>query len=205
MGNGWTQSPTPPRGAVSGVARPSPLLNAAQAPYAGEEARRSAVVESPYPQRRPRAGSAGGRPEVESAAKRRRRHARACEEEKRRPKRKVALQPVPPAPPLRVPAAREFSLTSPIAIYSGNFGVPRRSAPLARGFGPSPGHAEFLAAIGLHRAVAALTRPAARPPSPVPRRPTRTATRSRPPTSGAMTTSGGSTAWCAPTSRSWSA
>ena len=119
-------------------------------------------MESPYPQRRPRAGSAGGRPEVESAAKRRRRHARACvKKRKRRPKRKVPLQPVPPAPtPPGPPAPAEFSLSSPVAVYSGNFGVREAERLLWRaGFGPSPGHAEFLATIGLHRAVAALTRP----------------------------------------------
>jgi len=122
----------------------------------------SALVESPYPQRRPRAGSAGGRPEVESAAKRRRRHARACvKKKKRRPKRKAPLQPVPPppAPPAPAPPA-EFLLTSPVAIHSGSFGVREAERLLWRaGFGPSPGHAEALAAMGLHRAVAALTRP----------------------------------------------
>ena len=98
---------------------------------------------------------------MESAAKRRRRHARSCVRKKKRPKRKVPLQPVPPAPtpPAPDPPA-EFSLTSPVAIYSGSFGVREAERLLWRaGFGPSPGHAEALAAMGLHRAVAALTRP----------------------------------------------
>ena len=98
---------------------------------------------------------------MESAAKRRRRHARSCVRKKKRPKRKVPLQPVPPAPtpPAPDPPA-EFRLTSPVAIYSGNFGVREAERLLWRaGFGPSPGHAEALAAMGLHRAVAALTRP----------------------------------------------
>ena len=46
-------------------------------------------------------------------------------------------------------------------MYSGPFG-PRQAERLLwrAGFGPSPGHAEALAAMGLHGAVAALTRPA---------------------------------------------
>jgi uncharacterized protein (DUF1800 family) len=51
-------------------------------------------------------------------------------------------------------------LTSPVAIYTGGFGVRQAERLLWRaGFGPSPGHAEFLASAGLHNAVAALTRP----------------------------------------------
>jgi uncharacterized protein (DUF1800 family) len=67
------------------------------------------------------------------------------------------LQPVPP-PPFSPPG---FQLTSPIAVYSGEFGLRQAERLLWRaGFGPSPGHAEVLAAMGLHRAVASLTRPA---------------------------------------------
>jgi uncharacterized protein (DUF1800 family) len=75
---------------------------------------------------------------------------------KPRRSRTPELQPVPPppAPP------NDVRLTSPIAIYSGPFGAREAERLLWRaGFGPSPGHAEFLAAMGLHRAVAALTRP----------------------------------------------
>jgi uncharacterized protein (DUF1800 family) len=123
---------------------------------------RSAVVESPYPQRRPRAGSAGGRPEVESAAKRRRRHARACVKKRRKKKRPSPTVPVqPPPPPPAAPAPPALRLTSPLAIYSGSFGVRQAERLLWRaGFGPSPGHAQALADMGLHRAVASLTRPA---------------------------------------------
>jgi uncharacterized protein (DUF1800 family) len=50
--------------------------------------------------------------------------------------------------------------SSPIATWSGPFG-PRQAERLLwrAGFGPSPGHAEALAAMGLEQAVAALTRP----------------------------------------------
>jgi uncharacterized protein (DUF1800 family) len=75
---------------------------------------------------------------------------------KPRRSRTPELQPVPPAP--APPAV--FRLTSPIAVYSGAFGVRQAERLLWRaGFGPSPGHAQFLAGLGLHRAVAALTRP----------------------------------------------
>jgi uncharacterized protein (DUF1800 family) len=72
--------------------------------------------------------------------------------------RAAELQPVPP-PPLS-PGPPGFRLSSPIAIYSGPFGARQAERLLWRaGFGPSPGHAEALAALGLHGAVAALTRP----------------------------------------------
>jgi uncharacterized protein (DUF1800 family) len=46
----------------------------------------------------------------------------------------------------------------------GPFGVRQAERLLWRaGFGPSPGHAELLASVGLHRAVAALTRPEGAP------------------------------------------
>jgi hypothetical protein len=75
-------------------------------------------------------------------------------------KRWIARQPVPSAP--RPPAG--FRISSPIAVYSGQFGVREAERLLWRaGFGPSPGHAALLAGMGLHRAVAALTRPADAP------------------------------------------
>jgi uncharacterized protein (DUF1800 family) len=75
---------------------------------------------------------------------------------KRRPKRRIPVQPAPPAP--AAPAV--VRLDSPIAIYSGSFGVRQAERLLWRaGFGPSPGHAQALASMGLHAAVAALTRP----------------------------------------------
>jgi uncharacterized protein (DUF1800 family) len=89
--------------------------------------------------------------------RRRRLRKQAClRRVKPRRSRKPELQPIPPppAPP------NDFRLTSPIAVYSGPFGVRQAERLLWRaGFGPSPGHAQALAAMGLHRAVASLTRP----------------------------------------------
>src|SRR6185503_5789721 len=76
--------------------------------------------------------------------------------------RAAELQPIPPSP--LSPGPPGFRLSSPIAIYSGAFGARQAERLLWRaGFGPSPGHAEALAALGLHRAVAALTRPSGAP------------------------------------------
>jgi uncharacterized protein (DUF1800 family) len=118
-------------------------------------------------------------PRTKAAARRRKRkpkkrHVRCAPPRKRRRKlrkqaclrrvkprrsRKPELQPVPPPP-----APNDVRLTSPIAIYSGPFGVREAERLLWRaGFGPSPGHAQVLAAMGLHGAVAALTRPAGAP------------------------------------------
>ena len=117
-----------------------------------------AVVESPYPERRTRAGSAGGRA-TDSAKRRKKAHKRVCapKKKRKRPRRKPVLQPVPPPP---APPAPPLTLTSPLAIHSGSFGVAQAERLLWRaGFGPSPGHAQLMASAGLHRAVAALTRP----------------------------------------------
>ena len=135
------------------------------------------TIESPYPQaRRPRAGSAGGRAgivrrseadspfAVDSARKRRKRRQRACTRKRKRKPAKPRVVPTAPVPPPPAPPAPPFRLSSPIAIYSGPVGVRQAERLLWRaGFGPSPGHAEFLAAAGLHRAVAALTRPVGPP------------------------------------------
>ena len=150
---GPTQS-TPLRGAV-GAVRPNPRC----ATHRKRRTRkkkpgRVAIVESPYPQRRPRAGSAGGRPEVESAAKRRRRHARSCGRKKKRPKRKVPLQPVPPAPTPPAPEIHRRSSASRARSrsISGAFGAAQAERLLWRaGFGPRPGQAEALAASALAR------------------------------------------------------
>jgi uncharacterized protein (DUF1800 family) len=120
---------------------------------------RSARGSSPYP-KRPRSGSAGGR--AAAVAKRRRAlRKQACARRvKRRRSRTPELQPIP-RPPYSPPG---FRLTSPIAVYSGPFGVREAERLLWRaGFGPSPGHAQALAALGLHGAVAALTRPSGPP------------------------------------------
>jgi uncharacterized protein (DUF1800 family) len=110
---------------------------------------------SAYPAR-PRAGSAGLRARDSAKARRKARKQACLRRVKPRRSRKPELQPVPPPPG----APPEIRLTSPIAIYSGPFGVRQAERLLWRaGFGPSPGHAQALAAMGLHRAVAALTRP----------------------------------------------
>jgi hypothetical protein len=99
---------------------------------------------------------------VAEAAARRRRKRKQCRKRrpaaKRRPRARSVpkLQPVPPAPKPAAPGP----LGSPLAIYDGAFG-PRQAERLLwrAGFGPSPGHAQALAALGLHGAVRALTRP----------------------------------------------
>jgi hypothetical protein len=99
------------------------------------------------------------------AAAKRRKAAAKCKPVKRR-KRKAARRKAPvaqPVPPPPAPAA-PGPLSSPIAIYSGAFGRREAERLLWRaGFGPSPGHAEALAALGLHGAVRALTRPSGPP------------------------------------------
>jgi hypothetical protein len=94
------------------------------------------------------------------AAKRKRR-AQVCRpaKKRRKPARKAppVAQPIPPPP---APPSPPGPLQSPIAIYSGTFGVREAERLLWRaGFGPSPGHAQALAGLGLHGAVRALTRP----------------------------------------------
>ncbi len=99
------------------------------------------------------------------ASKRKRRRPKKCRKKRpvakrkrRLPTRWVAptLQPVPPAPKPTAPGP----LSSPLAIYGGPFGARQAERLLWRaGFGPSPGHAQQLAALGLHGAVRALTRP----------------------------------------------
>jgi uncharacterized protein (DUF1800 family) len=104
--------------------------------------KRRTRAESPYP-----------------AKRRRKLRKQACVKRVRpRRSRRPELQPVPPAPAPAPPPG--FTLASPIAVYSGQFGVREAERLLWRaGFGPSPGHAQALAAMGLHGAVAALTRP----------------------------------------------
>jgi hypothetical protein len=68
-------------------------------------------------------------------------------------------QPVPPVPPPPAPPAGD-SITSPVAMFSGTFGVQQAARLLWRaGFGPKPGEAEALAQQGLQAAVTSLTRP----------------------------------------------
>jgi len=97
------------------------------------------------------------------AAAKKKRRAQVCRPAKKR--RKPARKPPPVAQPVPPPpAAPPGPLTSPVAIYSGAFGVREAERLLWRaGFGPSPGHAQALAALGLHGAVRSLTRPAGAP------------------------------------------
>jgi uncharacterized protein (DUF1800 family) len=100
------------------------------------------------------------------AKRRRKLRKQACVRRvKPRRSRLPELQPIPPAPaPPQAPAPGGITLTSPVAIYSGPFGMRQAERLLWRaGFGPSPGHAQALAALGLHGAVAALTRPSGPP------------------------------------------
>jgi len=96
---------------------------------------------------------------VDAKRKRRKVKRRVCSK-KRKPLKRTPTQPVPPPPPAPPSAPPEFRLSSPLAVHSGGFGVREAERLLWRaGFGPSPGHAEWLAGMGLHKAVASLTRP----------------------------------------------
>jgi hypothetical protein len=109
----------------------------------------------PTRRRRGRASASGSLYAVDAKRRRRKVKRRACTK-KRKPLKRTPKQPVPP-PPAPPP---EFRLSSPVAVYSGAFGVRQAERLLWRaGFGPSPGHAEWLAGLGLHKAVAALTWP----------------------------------------------
>jgi hypothetical protein len=71
----------------------------------------------------------------------------------------VPPKPIPVPPPPRKPTT-PAPPSSPIAVYSGTFGVRQAERLLWRaGFGPSPGHAEALSKMGLANAVRSLTRP----------------------------------------------
>ena len=112
------------------------------------------------PARKRRArGSESDSPYAVDAKRRRRKvRRRACKRKRRKPLRRPPTQPVPP-PPVP-PAPPDFKLSSPTATYGGAFGIRQAERLLWRaGFGPSPGHAEALVAMGLHKAVASLTRP----------------------------------------------
>ena len=72
----------------------------------------------------------------------------------------VAKPPVP-RPPAPVPGPR---IDPPTPVHTGGFGFREAERLLWRaGCGPSPGHAEALAAMGLEGAVLSLTRPAGAP------------------------------------------
>jgi len=80
-------------------------------------------------------------------------------------KKVVPRPPLQPVPLVQVPTRPTgFQLPSPVATYKGAFGVRQAERLLWRaGFGPSPGQAAAFAGMGLHRAVAALTRPTGGP------------------------------------------
>jgi hypothetical protein len=72
----------------------------------------------------------------------------------------VAAPAAPPAPPPPPPPPAIPHIESPIAKYSGTFGVPQAERLLWRaGFGPKKGQAAELASLGLEKAVMSLTRP----------------------------------------------
>jgi hypothetical protein len=69
--------------------------------------------------------------------------------------------PVPPPPP----APLLSTIQSPIAVYGGSFGARQAERLLWRaGFGPRPGQAQALAALGMEKAVLSLTRPSGTAP-----------------------------------------
>ncbi len=78
----------------------------------------------------------------------------------RKPPARSAPKPQPvPKPPV-VPPRPSPPVATPLGAYTGPFGVRQAERLLWRaGFGPSPGHAEALAAMGVRGAVASLTRP----------------------------------------------
>ena len=106
--------------------------------------------------------------------------------------------PERPALPIRTVMA------SRMPVYRGRFGRKEAERLLWRaGFGPKPGRGgDASPARDSTRAVDDARQPAERAASSARRRPTATAPRSRRATRGATTTSGGSTGWCARTSRS---
>ena len=115
----------------------------------------------PRKQRSPARSSASQQPAELSARRRRRRKPRkvTCRRRRPRPRRRPVRRrtptptPAPPAPP------RGPGIATPVARYTGAFGVRQAERLLWRaGFGPSPGHAEALAGMGLDAAVRSLTR-----------------------------------------------
>ena len=109
--------------------------------------------------------------------KHRRKKRPVCKKKKRHPKPssgthpKVTKPATPPAPgpaapvPPPPPPPKLSVITSPIAVYDGPFGFAQAERLLWRaGFGPRPGQAAALAALGLEKAVLSLTRPSGAAP-----------------------------------------
>ena len=109
--------------------------------------------------------------------KHRRKKRPVCKKKKRHPKPssgthpKVTKPATPPAPgpaapvPPPPPPPKLSVIKSPIAVYDGPFGFAQAERLLWRaGFGPRPGQAAALAALGLEKAVLSLTRPSGTAP-----------------------------------------
>ena len=143
--------------------------------------RRKPVRCAPSKPRKRRAKSADLAGSEASAARKRRRKPVRCRPAKRRrrpkptppaPRPPLVATPVPrpPAPPPPAPVPPPPApvpgpdIDPPTPIHTGGFGLREAQRLLWRaGFGPSPGHAEALAAMGLEAAVLSLTRPAGPP------------------------------------------
>ena len=109
--------------------------------------------------------------------KHRRKKRPVCKKKKRHPKPPSGTHPAatrpatPPAPgpaapvPPPPPPPKLSVIKSPIAVYDGPFGFAQAERLLWRaGFGPRPGQAAALAALGMEKAVLSLTRPSGAAP-----------------------------------------
>jgi Protein of unknown function (DUF1800) len=103
-----------------------------------------------------------------SHKRRRKARKRRCAAPKRHRRRPIpkkvvprpAVQPVPPPPARPAAPGAPSHVSSPVPTYKGTFGVSQAERLLWRaGFGPSPGHAQALAGMGLEAAVLSLSRP----------------------------------------------
>jgi uncharacterized protein (DUF1800 family) len=130
--------------------------------------------------RRPVKRAKGASAEAQATAakrKQRRKKRPVCKKKKAKPRPHSGTHPAapgpatPPAPgpaaPVPPPPPPPFlsTIKSPIAVYTGGFG-PRQAERLLwrAGFGPRPGEAKELAALGLEKAVLSLTRPSGSAP-----------------------------------------
>ena len=131
--------------------------------------------------RRPAKKAKGSAAQAEATAaarkKRRKKKRPVCKKKKPKPRPQSGTHPAaprpatPPAPgpaaPVPPPPAPPLlkTIKSPIAVYSGTFG-PRQAERLLwrAGFGPRPGQAKELAALGLEKAVLSLSRPSGTAP-----------------------------------------
>jgi hypothetical protein len=119
-----------------------------------------------------RAKGASAQAQATATKRKRRRKQRPICKKKRKPRPHTGTHPAalrPATPPVPGPAGPVSppppppllsTIQSPIAVYGGAFG-PRQAERLLwrAGFGPRPGQAKELAALGLEKAVLSLTRP----------------------------------------------